>query len=186
MATDFGPSALVTPANGVTMARLAATPLLLVLIFRVGTSWPAFAAWVMLAGTDGVDGWLARRQGATRSGAFLDPLADKVLVLGALLALVDKGRFWWFPVGLIAVREVGISMYRSWMVRRGVSIPARRSAKAKTLLQDVAVGFALLPPLGHHHPAVATAVLWLAVGFTVVSAAQYFLDGRRVAQPATA
>jgi CDP-diacylglycerol--glycerol-3-phosphate 3-phosphatidyltransferase len=184
VATEFGPSALITPANGVTVGRLMATPLLLVLILQVGTSWATFAAWVLLAGTDGVDGWLARRQGATRSGAFLDPLADKVLVLGAMVALVDKGQLWWVPVGLIAVREVGISMYRSWMGRRGVSIPARPSAKAKTFLQDLAVGFAVLPPVGHHHPLVATTILWVAVGFTMVSGAQYLLDGRRVVQPA--
>jgi CDP-diacylglycerol---glycerol-3-phosphate 3-phosphatidyltransferase len=179
MATDFGPSALITPANGVTVGRLAATPLLLVMILRLGTSWLALGAWVLLAGTDGLDGWLARRHGTTRSGAFLDPLADKVLVLGALLALVDKGRFWWVPVGLIAVREVGISVYRSRMARRGVSVPARPSAKAKTVLQDVAVGFALLPTTGSHHPRVATTVLWVAVAFAAVSAAQYLLDGRR-------
>jgi len=186
MATDFGPSALITPANGVTVARLAATPLLLMVILRLGTSWLALGAWVLLAGTDGLDGWLARRHGTTRSGAFLDPLADKVLVLGALLALVDKGRFWWVPVGFIAVREVGISVYRSRMARRGVSVPARPSAKAKTVLQDVAVGFALLPATGSHHPLVATTVLWVAVAFAAVSAAQYLLDGRRFVRTAGA
>jgi CDP-diacylglycerol--glycerol-3-phosphate 3-phosphatidyltransferase len=184
MATDFGPSALVTPANGVTVGRLAATPLLLVLILHFGTSWVALGAWALLAGTDGLDGWLARRHGTTTSGAFLDPLADKVLVLGALVALVDKGRFWWFPVGLIAVREVGISVYRSRMGRQGVSVPARPSAKAKTVLQDVAVGFALLPATGRRHPAVATTVLWIAVVFALASGVQYLLDGRRVVRTA--
>ena len=179
MAAEFGPSAIVTPANGVTVARLAATPLLLVLILHFGTSWLALGAWVVLAGTDGLDGWLARRQGTTRSGAFLDPLADKVLVLGALVALVDKGRFWWVPVGLVAVREVGISVYRSKMARQGVSVPARPSAKMKTVLQDVAVGFALLPATGRRHPMVATTFLWIAVAFAVGSAVQYLVDGRR-------
>ena len=98
--------------------------------------------------TDGVDGYLARRHGTTRSGAFLDPLADKVLVLGAMVALVAKGVFWWLPVALIAVREVGISAYRSLLGRRGISVPARGLAKVKTVVQEVAVGFALLPAHG--------------------------------------
>ena len=86
----------------------------------------------MLAGTDGLDGWLARRQGTTRSGAFLDPLADKVLVLGAMSALVAIDRWWWVPVALIAAREIAISLYRSWVARQGVSVPARPLAKVKT------------------------------------------------------
>ena len=62
--------------------------------------------WIVLCVTDGIDGWLARRQGTTRSGAFLDPLADKVLVLGAMWALVASDRFAVVPVILITVREL--------------------------------------------------------------------------------
>ena len=74
----YGPSALKTWANGVTIARLLASPGLLVLIAQEGATWGVFALWTGLALTDGLDGWIARRQGTTRSGAFLDPLADKV------------------------------------------------------------------------------------------------------------
>src|SRR5205823_2632421 len=84
-----------------------------------------------LVGIVALDGWVARRQGSTSSGAFLDQLADKVLVLGALIALVAEGAFWWVPVALIAVREVVISAYRSYVGRRGISVPARRWAKIK-------------------------------------------------------
>ena len=76
--------------------------------------------WFALCATDGIDGWLARRHGTTRSGAFLDPLADKVLVLGAMFALGRSRRFWWLPVALIAVREIGISLYRSMAGRQGI------------------------------------------------------------------
>lgn len=174
----FGPSALVTPANAVTLARAAATPVLLALIAASGSSWPAAGVWVALTATDGLDGFIARRHGTTRSGAFLDPLADKLLVLGAMVTLVVTGVFWWVPVALIAGREVAISLYRSAAGRRGVSVPARRSAKVKTFVQDVAVGLALLPPAADH-PLVATAALWAAVVLTLVSGAQYLADARR-------
>jgi CDP-diacylglycerol--glycerol-3-phosphate 3-phosphatidyltransferase len=180
MSMEFGPSALATPANGVTVARLLATPVVLLLVLRYGTSWLTVGAWFALSCTDGVDGWLARRHGTTRSGAFLDPLADKFLVLGAMFALVVDGRFWWLPVAVITIRELGISLYRSWVARQGVSVPARPLGKAKTVVQDLAVGAALLPIVGDHAPGIAVALLYLAVALTVVSGALYLIDGRRV------
>ena len=72
-----------------------------------------------------------------------------------------------------------ISAYRSAAGRQGVSIPARQSAKLKTVVQDVAVGFALLPSTADHRW-VANGFLWLAVALTVVTGAQYLLDGRQV------
>jgi CDP-diacylglycerol--glycerol-3-phosphate 3-phosphatidyltransferase len=188
MAMEFGPSALATPANGVTVGRLLATPVVLVLVLRYGASWLTVSAWFALSCTDGVDGWLARRHGTTRSGAFLDPLADKFLVLGAMFALVIDGRFWWVPVAIITIRELGISLYRSWVGHQGVSVPARPLGKAKTVVQDLAVGAALLPVIGDHLPGIAVVLLYLAVVLTVASGAQYILDGRRVqvaASPAT-
>src|SRR5437879_446745 len=97
------------------MARLASTPLLLAVVLAAGADggWLAVAVWFVLSCTDGVDGWLARRHGTTASGAFLDPLADKVVVIGAMAVLVANGVFWWLPVLLITVREVGISAYRA-------------------------------------------------------------------------
>src|SRR5918992_663758 len=118
----FGPSALLTPANFVTALRFALTIPLLQVIAMDGVSWRAFVGWVMLACTDGLDGWLARRDGTTRSGAFLDPLADKFLALGGLATLAAEGIFPWVAVGLIAVREVGVSAYRTAAGRRGVSL----------------------------------------------------------------
>jgi CDP-diacylglycerol--glycerol-3-phosphate 3-phosphatidyltransferase len=179
--SGFGPSALATPANAVTIARLLVTPLLLVMIVNGGSTWPAVGFWFVLSCTDGVDGYLARRHGTTSSGAFLDPLADKFLVLGAMLALVAKGLFWWLPVGLVAVREIGISVYRSYYGRQGVSIPARTWAKVKTVVQDIAVGFALLPLTASRHW-VANVWLWAAVVLALVTGAQYLLDGRKAAR----
>jgi CDP-diacylglycerol--glycerol-3-phosphate 3-phosphatidyltransferase len=176
----YGPSALATPANAVTVIRLLVSPLLFVMITDDGPTWTVFLLWTVLAGTDGVDGWIARRHGTTRSGAFLDPLADKVLVLGALFALVSIDRFSWVPVAIIAGRELFISLYRVYWGRHGLAVPARSSAKAKTLVQAVAIGLALLPPLADiWWP--ADLLLWVAVALAVVSAAQYVLDGNRAA-----
>jgi CDP-diacylglycerol--glycerol-3-phosphate 3-phosphatidyltransferase len=180
-ATTFGPSALLTPANAITLLRLLATPVVIALIMLWGASWFTFVFGGLLAMSDGVDGWLARKQGTTRSGAFLDPLADKVVVLGALFALVAKGIVWWLPVVIITAREVTMSVYRSVVGRRGVSIPARNTAKVKTLLQDVAIGLCLAPPLATHQAVLSTAI-WVATAMTVFTGAQYFLDGRRPAQ----
>ena len=181
--TAFGPTALATPANYVTIARLLVAPLLLVAITDTGPSWWVFAAWTVLCLTDGVDGYLARRHGTTRSGAFLDPLADKVLVLGALFALVAIDRFWIVPAAIIAVREVAISMYRSYWARRGLSIPARSSAKLKTLTQQLAIGFALIPHAANPEW-LSDGLLWLAVALTVGTGLHYLYDGSRAADSA--
>jgi CDP-diacylglycerol---glycerol-3-phosphate 3-phosphatidyltransferase len=181
MATNsFGPSALATPANAVTLVRILVLPVLVVLILADGEEWGALALWIVLAGSDFFDGWLARRHGVTRSGAFLDPLADKVLVLGAMAALVAKGTMWWLPVAIIAVREVALSVYRSYVGRRGVSVPARFQAKVKTLVQAVAVGMAIAPIAGEGFRVLRVSVLWVAVAMTVVTGVQYLWDGRRV------
>jgi CDP-diacylglycerol--glycerol-3-phosphate 3-phosphatidyltransferase len=179
---SFGPSALATPANAVTAGRLLATPLMVLLIVRDGPSWPAVVAWFVLSCTDGLDGYLARRQGTTRSGAFLDPLADKICVLAAMLTLVADGRWWWPAVALIAARELVQTAWRSRLGRRGISIPATNWAKAKTLLQDLAVGGALLPWTAGHHTFVQT-ILWVAAVLTVATGVQYLVDGRKVARP---
>jgi CDP-diacylglycerol--glycerol-3-phosphate 3-phosphatidyltransferase len=181
--STFGPSALLTPANGITALRLLATPLMIVLIMVRGADWINFVVWGALSLTDGIDGWVARRQGTTRSGAFLDPLADKVVVLGALFALVAKSIVWWPPVVIIAVREVYMSVYRSVVGRKGVSIPARTTAKAKTLLQSVAVALCLVPPLARHHSVLVVAI-WAAAILTVFTGGQYYLDGRKPVPPA--
>lgn len=174
----FQSSAVATPANAITLIRVLGTPVMILLIVDLGPSWPAVLVWAALASTDSLDGWVARRQGATSSGAFLDPLADKCLVLGALATLAAVGSVGWVPVIVIAVRELAISAYRSMVARRGVSVPARPLAKAKTATQDLAITLLLLPGLGDNHTWVGRDLLWVAVALTVLSGAQYLLDAR--------
>jgi CDP-diacylglycerol--glycerol-3-phosphate 3-phosphatidyltransferase len=177
----FGPSALATPANLLTMGRLVLTIPFLSMVGGSGASWTAVTLWIGLCLTDWADGILARKQGTTRSGAFLDPLADKVLVLGAFVALVAHGTFWWLPCAAIAVRELGVQGLRSFWARRGLAIPATNLAKAKTVVQQLAVGFALLPPTADHARWIGITLLWVAVVLTTVTGVQYVQAGSRLA-----
>jgi len=176
---QFGPSALMTPANLVTLSRLLLTMPFLGMVVAEGASWAALSFWIALCITDGIDGHLARRMGTTRSGAFLDPLADKVLVLGAMFALVANDTFWWPAVAIITVREVAIIGVRSYWGRKGLAVPASPMAKAKTVVQEVAVGCALAPLLVDDFMWVANLAMAGAVVLTVVSGIQYVVAGSR-------
>jgi len=179
------PSALATWANAITVGRLLLAPVMFMIIpADAGGSWGAFALWFALCLSDAFDGYIARRHGTTRSGAFLDPLADKVLVLGAMFMLVRSDVFWLLPVAIIAVREFVISMYRTVVGSRGVSVPASRMAKNKTLTQQLAVGFALLPLTALDATWLWNGFLWLAVVLAVVSGSQYLWHALLARSPA--
>jgi CDP-diacylglycerol---glycerol-3-phosphate 3-phosphatidyltransferase len=175
---SFGPSALLTPANLVTVARLLLAPLAFVLIVQQTSSWPLFWLWLVITTTDSLDGYLARRQGTTRSGAFLDPLADKVLALGGLWAMVLAGRFLWVPVLLITFREAFISAFRSYWGRRGLAVQASNVAKLKTFLQFGAVGWVVWP-WTTDITWLGDGFLWAGVAIAWISAAQYVVAGSR-------
>ncbi len=171
------------PANLLTIARLIFAPLLFWFVLDAeaerGASWAAFGLGVALATTDFFDGKVARRANVvSRSGAFLDPLADKVVIIGSSYCLVHVGRYWWVPVTIIAIRELGITAWRSRWARSGLSLPARKSAKYKTFVQGLALSMAVMPPLNDQDTLLA-AMLWVAVGWTVYSGVQYVLDGQK-------
>ncbi len=172
------PNALATWANLITVGRLVLSPVMFLVIPEDNQgSWLAFGLWFILCVSDGIDGYLARRHGTTSSGAFLDPLADKVLVLGAMFTLVSRDVFWILPVAIIAGREFVISVYRTFVASKGVSIPASQLAKYKTLFQQLAVGFALWPWFADHGW-VWDSLLWIAVVLAVLSGLQYLWYSR--------
>ena len=180
-APQYGPDAIATPANFITVARILATPIFIVMVVDNDPRWVTFAVGFTIGITDYLDGYLARRHGATRSGAFLDPLADKVLVLGGMFALVGNDQFHWAPVALITARELAISAYRSKASRQGISVPATKLAKWKTFVQLWAIGFAIMPPIANDAHWIATSTLWIAVVLTVQTGASYLMGARRVA-----
>jgi len=173
------PNALATWANLITVSRILLSPVMFLVIPDGNRgSWLAFGLWFVLCASDGIDGYLARRHGTTASGAFLDPLADKVLVLGAMFTLVSKDVFWIVPVAIIAGREFVISVYRTFVASKGVSIPASKMAKWKTLFQQLAVGFALWPWFAVDYRWLWNGLLWAAVLLAVLSGAQYLWYSR--------
>ena len=173
------PNALVTWANAITAGRLVLSPVMfLVIPDHQRGAWLAYLLWFALSLSDGIDGWVARRHGTTSTGAFLDPLADKVLVLGAMFTLVSRDMFPLLPVLLIAGRELVISVYRVLVGSKGVSVPASKIAKYKTGVQKLAVGFALWPWFAADYRWLWMGLLWLAVALALVSGAQYLLASR--------
>ncbi|MEP7114545.1 MAG: CDP-alcohol phosphatidyltransferase family protein [Ilumatobacteraceae bacterium] len=174
------PSAVKTWANLVSVSRVLIAPFMFVLIpDKPGGSWLAFGLWFVLCSTDGIDGYLARRHGSTTMGAFLDPLADKVLVLGAMLFLVSSDVFWIVPVAIIAARELAISLYRTLVGAKGVSVPASKIAKLKTVTQQLSVGFAIAPLTALDAKWLWNGLLWVSVALALISGGQYMWRARQ-------
>jgi CDP-diacylglycerol--glycerol-3-phosphate 3-phosphatidyltransferase len=181
-------------ANVITISRILLIPVFLVLLLS-GIPEPygdiaAAAVFILAAATDKLDGYVARRnKQITTLGQFLDPLADKLLIAAALIALVSQGRIAAWVAMLIIGREIAVSVLRIVGVSQGVSIPADRYGKLKTVLQIVYVVYVLVPTdkiadLIHVSTDVATIIQWILAGVVVVvtlaSGVRYFMNARGV------
>ena len=135
-------SGLLNLPNILTLGRIAAVPLLVVLLLFPGRDacfWAA-AIFSLAAVTDWLDGWLARRwQVVTVLGKFLDPLADKLIVMAALIMLIPHGRVPAWAVFIILAREIVVTGLRSIASSEGVVIAASDLGKYKTIFQMVAI-----------------------------------------------
>ena len=137
-------------ANIVTVIRILLVPVFIWLLFLDNHAdgiwrWIATALFVLAIATDGVDGHLARgRNLITNVGIILDPIADKLLIGGALVSLSILGDLWWWVTVVIVVREVGITVFRFIVIRQRV-IPASKGGKLKTVFQSVAISLFLAP-----------------------------------------
>ncbi len=142
----------------------------------------AYLIFFTLAMTDIVDGRWARKSGRTTAlGAFLDPVADKVLIGAAMISLAILDRFSWWVFGVIAFREIGITIFRLLVIRGGV-IPASRGGKLKTLTQNFGVGFYILPLPSSLH-IFRDALMAVAVVLTVVTGVDYVLKWYQSKRP---
>ncbi|WP_435591793.1 CDP-diacylglycerol--glycerol-3-phosphate 3-phosphatidyltransferase [Nocardia sp. bgisy118] len=175
---------LMNIANVLTMARIAIVPLFVVALFAGGghqTGWriAAAALFALAAITDRFDGQLARKYGlVTDFGKLADPIADKALIGAALIGLSVLGDLAWWITLVICGRELGVTVLRLLVVRRGV-IPAGRGGKLKTLVQSLAIGVLLLPLSGGFEVA-GMALMYLAVVLTVVTGLDYVGQAARV------
>ena len=167
-------------ANGFTMLRVVLVPVIAVLLVAGGETarWWAFGIFVFAALTDSVDGWVARRLiGVTRWGQLMDPLADKLLIVGSLAVLAWIGELPWWAVLVILAREVAVTVYRGWLLRRGVTMAASVYGKIKTVTQIAAVTLYLLPGVPE---ALRFGALLVAIVATIASGVEYIGRGRRL------
>jgi len=177
---------VLNAANLVTIGRIAITPVFLCFLltfYKAGeqVNWLLLLAFIAIAATDGIDGAIARRQNAvTKLGKLLDPIADKILIGGALIVLsVLEVMPWWATIAIL-VREIGMTIYRLVVVKNKV-IPASSSGKSKTIMQAIVVGY-FISPLNDwwFNPSfdLGYGLIYGAVFLTWYSAIQYFRESR--------
>jgi len=165
------------------VVRIALAPLLVGLILVGDRRASLIAAAVFIAGaaTDRLDGYLARRfASATRTGAWLDPLADKLFTLSPVVALAAVRRFPLWAAAIFLVREAGSQQGHRRLGARGHSMPATPLAKWKTATQMLAILLYILP-LDPAADPLRLGVLAIAVALTLWSGAEYFV--RRAPAP---
>ncbi len=180
-----GPS-IANVANLLTAFRLVLVPVFLLVLFigdghEVGSRITAFAIFAVAVITDRLDGQIARKyEIVTEFGKLADPIADKLLIGSALIGLSMLGDLPWWVTVVVLCREVGITVLRFAVLRRGV-IPASRGGKLKTLVQAIAIGLFVLPL--HAWPSVwlttAWVVMWAAIVLTIVTGIDYLVSAVR-------
>ena len=183
-AADAAPSNWNLP-NALTVLRILGVPVFLCLLLQeggedAGWRWWAFGVFALLMITDKIDGDLARsRNLVTDFGKIADPIADKALMIGALVGLNIIELLPWWITAIIVVRELGITLWRVVQLRRGHVVPASKGGKLKTVAQSLAVALFLMPLAWLFWP--ACIVMIIAVAITVVTGIQYIVDSRKAA-----
>ncbi|MCI6531400.1 MAG: CDP-diacylglycerol--glycerol-3-phosphate 3-phosphatidyltransferase [Bifidobacterium animalis] len=176
-----------SPPNLVTLARIVLVVVFLGLYIgggawgarNIGMRWGAAIVFIIAASTDKIDGWMARKYNqVTELGKLLDPIADKLLTLGALVVAAcfnEFGNMWigWIVTGLYVVREIGITIMRFFVIDHGGKvIAASQAGKYKTFTLCLGLGLLLMPVWSLTHAVSQPA--WLTVYFIVAYALIYF------------
>lgn len=166
--------------NTITVARCFMVPVMVWLLWDKPDFWSSVLACVVFVVamlSDVLDGYLARRWDLQSvMGAFLDPLADKLMVVTTLVMLIPHA---WVPAWMVVVleaRELTIAGLRQIAVSEGMVIPAGSLGKFKTAYQSTAIGFLLwhYPTLGIDTHSVGILLLWVSIFFSLASAGEYF------------
>jgi len=168
--------------NLLTLLRVLLAPLIAVLVLTAdddASRWFTLAMFLLASGTDGIDGWFARRFNVvSRFGAFIDPVADKLLILGAFGALVAVNAL---PVAvfvIVVTRELLVTVLRLWLIKRHqIVMSASLWGKTKTVAQIIALSLYLAPIIPSF---LAQTSMSAAVALTVWSGVEYMYRARRL------
>jgi CDP-diacylglycerol--glycerol-3-phosphate 3-phosphatidyltransferase len=166
--------------NALTLVRILLVPVLVVALITEaeGGTTIAAAVFVLAAVTDGLDGYIARsRESVTNFGKVMDPVADKLMIAAALIALVSLDRVAAWVAMVIIAREFAVSGLRIAAGAQGVVIPASGLGKLKTIAQ--VAGVLALIAAGDPDAVWVQALVYLMVLATVLSGADYFFNFRR-------
>lgn len=164
--------------NRLTVARVALIPVIVVLLQFPAPVWRllALAVFMLAALTDWLDGYLARKHGiVTNLGKFLDPVADKLLVLSTMIALCGLGQFPAWACIVVLFRELAVDGLRLVAVEQGRVIAAGKLGKIKTTLQMLTLAAVLVGNGAWGGFPLWQALMYLAVAMTLVSGVDYFV-----------
>ncbi len=190
--SPHSPNSPLNLPNALTLVRILFIPVIIVLLHGEQTEnggvW-AGALFGLAFCTDFIDGMIARRTGAiTQLGRILDPIADKLMVLTALLMLMHLGRIPVVVAILLLGREIAVSGLRSLAASEGISIPSSRSAKMKTVFEGFALGFLMAGNarfLGVPWMLSGTILLYLSLVLALWSGGVYFYEYYRAVRDKT-
>jgi CDP-diacylglycerol---glycerol-3-phosphate 3-phosphatidyltransferase len=173
--------------NVLTLLRILLVPVLVVALLDETANGDLLAAIVfaLASVTDAMDGYLARTRNAiTTFGKLMDPIADKLLIIAALVALVSLHRLAGWVAMVIIARELTVTVTRMQATQHGVVIAANLWGKAKTIVQVAAIFFVIA--VGEPPPAWVDGLVYGMVVITIVSGVDYFFGLRRVLREAEA
>jgi CDP-diacylglycerol--glycerol-3-phosphate 3-phosphatidyltransferase len=178
MRTEPRESLRINLPNALTLLRIFLVPFLVVVLLTKfeGRETVGLIIFLSATATDFFDGWLARRRGEiTTLGTLLDPIADKLLISGAFVSLVELGLAPAWMVVVILGREFAVSGLRAIASSRGIVISASGLGKAKMLTEVAAASLLILATRHREFVLPGKVALWVVVTVALVSGVQYFV-----------
>lgn len=180
----------MTTANIISLIRICLIPVFIAFALITGIPYNDYIAvgiFILASITDWIDGYIARKYNQiTTFGKFLDPLADKLLVIAAALVLIERGDMGSVPAFIIVARELIVTSLRIVAMGEGIVIAAQKSGKAKTFIQMVGTIFLFTPLRNAVAFGTVTAgdiTVWIMAAITLISGIEYFKSFGGVLNP---